>query len=442
MHIKNCHKTTILNWFCQRIWLILVLAIFVFPLMVNGGLVDELSKQIQEQESKRAELERKAAEYQSVINQKQGEIKSLKNQIYIFNARIGKLETEMEITGDDISLTKLEIIQLEYGIGQTKEDITRQKDNIGKIIQSIAEQDQVSQLEMILQSDDFSDFYSQIVYLENLQNGVQEKVDRLKLLKYNLNIDKEDKEDKQERLERLKEQLIEQKWSLNSQKKSKEALLTHTRGEEGKYQQMLANIEAQKKSLLGDINRLRQQKATELARLKELQEKPPSQYWSSLNWYYKQDDVRWTNTTIGISGSKLGDYGCAITSVAMVLTNHGYTITPKKLAKEPIFYYDLIMWPSRWGSVTCVNCPPRHTSSFDWFRLDRELGAGNPVIIFVRADGRGAGHYVVAHHKTSDGRYVVHDPLFGANIYLDSTRVYLSNLYDTTTSIDQMVIYH
>jgi len=89
-----------------------------------------------------------------------------------------------------------------------------------------------------------------------------------------------------------------------------------------------------------------------------------------------------------------------------------------------------------------MNCPPPHVSLFDWSRLDRVVGAGYPVMIFVRANGRGAGHYVVVHHKTDDGRYVVHDPLFGPNIYLESTQVYISNLYETTTSIDQMVIYH
>jgi hypothetical protein len=102
----------------------------------------------------------------------------------------------------------------------------------------------------------------------------------------------------------------------------------------------------------------------------------------------------------------------------------------------------LIYWPTRWGTIRCNNCPPPHTSSFDWFKLDKELGAGFPVIVFVRANGRQGGHYVVVHHKTADGRYVVHDPLFGANIYLESTQVYISNLYETTTSLDQMIIYH
>jgi peptidoglycan hydrolase CwlO-like protein len=425
-----------------KIYQIILIIFLILPLISQGSLIDELDRQIQEQEAKRAELERQAQEYQAIINQKRGEIKSLSNQIAIFNARINKLQIEINITEDDIEQTKLEILQLEYGIDQTKGDINGQKDNLAKIIQTIAEFDQTSQMEMILASEDFSDFFSQITYLDNLQNGVKEKVDRLKALKQKLNSDKETKEEKKERLEGFKKQLTKQQWSLASQRKSKENLLKYTRGEESKYQQMLANIEAQKKSLLGDINRLRQQKAAELARLKELQEKPPAQYWASTNWYYQQHDSRWAKTTIGISDSRIEDYGCAVTAVAMILSYYGTRITPGQLAKEAIFAGDLIYWPTRWESVRCTNCPPPHTSSFDWFRLDRELGAGYPVIVFVRANGRGAGHYVVIHHKTADGRYVVHDPLFGDNIYLESTQVYISNLYETTTSLDQMVIYH
>jgi len=442
MFLKNYSKSTILKRICQYFWLVLFLSVLILPLATQGDFIDDLNKQIQEQEAKRAELERQAWEYQQAINQKQGEIKSLKNQIYIFNARINKLQIEINITEDDVIQTKLEILQLEYGIEETGEDIVKQKENLAKIIQTIAEYDHIDELLMILQSDDFSDFFNQLTYLDNLQNGVKEKVDNLKFLKETLHQDKESKEEKKERLETLKEQLDGQKWSLASQRKTKESLLSYTRGEESEYQQMLANIETQKKSLLGDINRLRQQKAAELARLKELQEKPPSEYWASTNWYYRQDDSRWTNTTIGISDSELGNYGCAITSIAMIWKKNGINITPGQLAKESIFYYDLIVWPKRWGSVSCVNCPPPHVSSFDWFRLDREIGAGYPVVIFVKAVGRGGGHYVVVHHKTKDGRYVVHDPLFGANIYLDSTRVYISTLYNTTTRVDQMVIYH
>jgi len=425
----------------RRILLLLII-LFISPLIVQGDVIDDLDKQISAQEVKRKELERQAAEYQTAINQKKGEIKTLNNQVYIYNAQINKLEIEINITEDDIEQTKLEILQLEYGIEETQGDINSQKDNLGKVIQTLAELDQTSQMEMILASDDFSDFFSQMTYLENLQNGVKEKVDNLKALKIILGDNKESEEQKKERLESFKQQLDNQKWSLAAQRNSQKALLNKTKGEESEYQRLLANIEAQKKSLLGDINRLMQQKAVELARLKELQEKPPSQYWASLNWYYSQNDPRWAKTTIGISNSTMENYGCAVTDVAMIFSYHNNIVTPGQLAKAQIFAWDLIYWPSRWGSLQCTNCPPPHNSSFDWFKLDREIGAGNPVIIYIQAVGRGGGHYVVVHHKTADGRYVVHDPLFGANIYLDSTQVYISNLYDTTTKIDQMIIYH
>jgi len=420
---------------------IILILFLILPFVTQGNLIDDINRQIQEQESKRAELERQAQEYQAVINQKQGEIKSLKNQVAIFNARINKIQIEINITEDDINQTGLEIIQLEYGIEQTEDDILNKKDNLGKIIQTIAEFDQVSELEMMLESEDFSDFFNQINYLDNLQNGVKEKVDKLKELKLVLEANKESKEEKKERLEGLKTQLDSQKWSLASQRESKEDLLYYTKGEEGKYQEMLANIEEQKKSLLGDLNRLRQQKSAELARLKELQEKPPAEYWASLNWFYTQDDSRWANTNIGISSLTMSNYGCAITSVAMIFSYLGTNITPGQLAKEPIYTRGgLIYWPNRWNEIQLVE--QTYKTAVDWFRIDREIGAGYPVIVRIQADGSGGGHYVIIHHKTTDGRYVVHDPLFGANIYLDSSRVYISNLLKTTTSINQMIIYH
>lgn len=420
---------------------VILILFLILPLMTQGSVVDDINKQIHEQELKRAELERQAQEYQAVIDQKQGEIKSLKNQVAIFNARINKIQIEANITEDDISQTELEIIQLEYGIEETGDNILNQKDNLSKVIQTIAEFDQVSELEMILESDDFSDFFDQMTYLDNLQNGVKEKVENLKILKLKLGADKESKKEKKERLEGLKTQLNQQKWSLASQRESKEDLLSYTKGEESKYQEMLANIEAQKKSLLGDLNRLRQQKSAELARLKELQEKPPANSWASLNWFYTQDDPRWANINIGISSLTMSNYGCAITSVSMIFSYHGTNITPGQLAKEPIYTRGgLIYWPNKWNDIRLVE--QTYRTAADWFRIDREIGAGYPVIVRIQADGSGGGHYVIIHHKTADGRYVVHDPLFGANIYLDSSRVYISNLYETTTSINQMIIYH
>lgn len=422
---------------------IIIFIIYLFlisPSVVKAGIVEDLSQQIQAQEIKRAELEKQAQIYQNFINQKQGEIKTLNNQVYIFNAQIGKLQVEINITEDKTSQTNLEILQLEYGLSETEKDAEKQKINLAQIIQGISEYDEVTDLEIVLKSDNFSDFFDQVNYLENLQSGVQQRVENLKLLKNKIIADKDKKEEKRKELEILKNKLADQTQSLNKEKKNKESLLSYTRGEENKYQAMLKNIEEQKKSLLGDINRLRLQKAAELARLEQLQEIPAKEYWASVNWYYRQDDPRWGKTTIGFSNSLMEDYGCAITSVAMALTKLGQYITPGQLAKEKIFSYDLIIWPQKWNDVELTY--KTYRGALDWLKVDSEIKANNPVIVRIQADGKNGGHYVIIHHKTKDGRYVVHDPLFGANIYLDSSRVYISNLYDTTTSVNQMIVYH
>lgn len=417
----------------------LVLLIGTAPVFCYGDLINDINTRIKEQESKRLDLEEQAKQYQQIVNEKQGEIKSLNNEVAIFNARIGKLETEIQITEDSIEQTELEILRLSYGIDGAELKIHTQKQHLAAVIQLIAEYDQVDQIELILQSDDFSDFFDQMAYLASLQSDVQQSVDTLQELKEELGNNREDEEAKKEQLEILKERLDGQKAGLASQRWSQERLLNRTRGEEDKYQKLLADIEAQRKSLLGDINQLRVQKAAELARLQKAQEVPPAEYWASPNWFYLQGDPRWAKTTIGMSNSSMENYGCAISSIAMVFTYHGAPITPGELAKKPIYAWDLIYWPKEWQHINLVF--KTYRTAADWFRIDRELGAGNPVIVRINAGNTGKGHYVVVHHKTADGRYVVHDPFFGANIYLASSRAYISTLYGMETNVNQMIIY-
>lgn len=437
---NNNNKLTAI---CQSCWLVLILClilILINPLSSQGSIIDDLNRQISQQEQKRAELERQAAEYQKLINQKKGEIRSLNNEIGILDAQIGKLEVEINITEEEIYQTELEILRLSYGVEQAAEDIITNKTSLGAIIRTINEYDQTSDVEVILSTGTLSDFFNQLAYIESLQSKVQTTVDDLQDLKVKLTENKASEEIKKGELENLKEELTEKQSSVAYQKSSRKSLLNRTKGEENKYQQMLADIEKQKKAILGDINRLISQKSTELARLEAELAKPPQEYWASTSWFFSQDDPRWAELGIGRTNSSMANYGCAISSVAMVFTYLGNTITPGQLAKEPIFYYDLIVWPQKWNSIRLTTLTYRTLA--DWFKIDREIGAGYPVIVRIQADGRDGGHYVVIHHKGADGRYIVHDPLFGANIYLDSSRAFISKLYGTTTSINQMIIYH
>lgn len=57
---------------------------------------------------------------------------------------------------------------------------------------------------------------------------------------------------------------------------------------------------------------------------------------------YSQRDSKWANETLGFSNSKIGDYGCFLTCLAMIDENNPY-ITNEKLKEEGGFYNDLIV---------------------------------------------------------------------------------------------------
>jgi hypothetical protein len=79
--------------------------------------------------------------------------------------------------------------------------------------------------------------------------------------------------------------------------------------------------------------------------------------------------------------------------------------------------------------------------NIDWGEVDDQIEDGNPVIVFVKSTKSRAGHYVVVHGKDKED-YIVHDPIFGPNIYLGTTRKLVGAIYDSGTVIDQMIIYN
>ena len=77
-----------------------------------------------------------------------------------------------------------------------------------------------------------------------------------------------------------------------------------------------------------------------------------------------------------------------------------------------------------------------------WSKIDSEIKNDHPVIVYIKkSNGRG-GHYVVITGKDSKD-YIVHDPYFGSNLYLGTSRALVGKLgIDSKTVVDQMIIYH
>ncbi len=439
------HKKIIITLFLIASF---ILTPFLSIEKTSADLVKEIESEIEEKNDQIKNLENQAEEYKDVIYDLRVKEQSLENEIELFDAQIAQLNLEIQATQMQIDRANLEINNLLLRIQIKEDEIEEQKDVLRKIIREINDYDKESMLEIILKTEEFSDFLNQVEYTNTVGEKIKEVLDDLKIIKSELEQEEKELQDKKLKLEELSAELLNKKEIADAQKTAKEVLLKETRGKEYRFQDMLFGVRNQRKTILGDINKLKRDKEAEIARITAIAERP-SENLASTKWYFSQNDPRWNNMTIGFSNSTVDDYGCAISSVAMVFKYYGIDIDPGRLAKQPIYYRDLIYWPNQWRFLDLVKKTGHKSGGLtnnDWNLIDREIASGHPVIVFIKATGRGAGHYVVIHSKDSKG-YIVHDPVLwngqsGANIYLSTTRKYLSLIYGTSTVIDQMILYH
>ncbi|MEW6404322.1 MAG: SH3 domain-containing protein [Chloroflexota bacterium] len=137
--------------------------------------------------------------------------------------------------------------------------------------------------------------------------------------------------------------------------------------------------------------------------------------------YYSQQDAQWKNEILGFGdpGDTIGYVGCALTSVAMLLSGHGYTETPKSLNKKLKnaggFSGALIRfeWASKLypqvtvkSNISCLNtAAPLHL-------IDAALANGQPAIVMVDSSPVSGlqTHWVVL-YKREGNDYLMLDPV-------------------------------
>ncbi len=427
----------------KKLFIITSLLFFLLVGKTFADVVEEIDKKIDDSQKQLEELAEQKEAYMAAIKATQENVNSLANESTLLNNQILALENDIKSFEIDINKTGLEIKKLGLEIEDKEQQILRQRKTLKSILVTIDRNDNKSTLEIMLENNNISEFLDQVFYTETVQEKIQDLTDKIRADKKFLEQSKIEQTAKKNKLESLKLTLVDKKINLAAENEVKKELLEKTKGEEKRYKKLLGDIVAQREQILGDIEELRQQKSEELEKIR-LRQLRPKDSSSALSWYWAQTDPRWGETNIGLSNSQMKNFGCAVASLAMVFKYYGIEVDPGILARQPIFYYDLIKWPAKWRFLDlAVNTAHK---GVDWKRVDKELKEGNPIIVFIRADKKNAGHYVVIFSK-DEKDYIVNDPMpwdgvSGANMYLSSTREYLGKIYDTTTTVDQMVIYH
>lgn len=415
-------------------FLIVLLFIAAIPIVAFSSDCSQLSGN----DKKECEdLEKKAQIYQDIIDLKNKQQNTLAAQMTSIDNEQAATKADLDKAQQEADTLSKQVESLERELADKNKEVDVQKKILSGLMQSYYEYDQQGLLGMVVLDEDMSSILNQSDYLE--QSGIKVKA-LLSNLQQNRGVilrDYEELKQKKDDLDQKKTDLADKQEDLDATENQKQSLLAQTQGEEVKYQKLLDRVEKQKGELFNFSE------ASNLDEVKSSVSKYPSpkSNLASTSWYFRQDDSRWGNIKIGNSSSLMKDYGCAVTSVSMVFKEHGTSITPGKMAKQKIFYYDLIKWPVSWPPSIDLVSSISH-GNVSWSKIDSEIKSGDPVIVYIRkTNGRG-GHYVVVTGKDKKD-YIVHDPYFGPNLYLSTSKSLVGKIgVDSKVTVDQMIIYN
>lgn len=367
--------------FDRKVKIILILvSIFLSVSLMGAAAVmaddcDNISNDISSISDKIACLSNKVASLSSQAS-------SLKNQIASFNAQINLTLLKISDTQNKISLLGGRIDQLEVSLSSLTTAFSSRAVETYKLSKF------ENNFAFILSASDASDAVSRFHYLAKIQEADRGLLEKLQSAQTTYKGEKQNQES-------LQNELKKQQANLSAQKIAKNNLLAATQNDEAKYQSLLSQAIAQRNAFLSFVTRQGG------ASILNNQTVDQGGGW----FYFNQRDSGWGNNVMGNSRLTMADYGCLVTSVAMLGTKAGRNIKPIDIAGTPDAFFSpsadtaLLYWQF---SVNGTNIKlAAHSVS----ELDSLLASG-PVIVGLYS---GPDHYIVL-KSGSGGNYIMNDP--------------------------------
>jgi len=232
----------------KLILLSIIILAFGFGLSLNLFVFADMTPQEERQslEKELKELEEKIAKYDKDITKTEQEKSTLQNQIYSLRKKIERLDLQIYQSNLTIKELGFQIKDTEASIKETSFEIEDMKKKLASILRAIYEEDQKSFIEVLLSESRISDFFDNLIALESLSSKNKELLENIKMLKSDLEEQKQSLGEEKGDTERVAQIQSLQKQESEAIKSSQEYFLKLT---EAQYQQYLREKqEAEKKA--------------------------------------------------------------------------------------------------------------------------------------------------------------------------------------------------
>ncbi|MBI2447932.1 peptidoglycan DD-metalloendopeptidase family protein [Candidatus Microgenomates bacterium] len=244
-----------------KIFLGIALMVLVLFSSSGGVLAGELDDQIIAKKKQADQVNQQIKNLQNSLAQKQKEIKSLGDQLNVIDSRIELIQLQLQANQRDIEQTSADIARTENEIKDKEEEIARQKETMERVIRKIYMDKGVNAVSIIVESQSFSELVEKTEYLARIRAKLKDTVDRLKVLKAELETKKEQLDEKMKGLETLRHDNQLEESALEDQKYTKAKIVEMTRGQESEFKSRLSAAQAEEAAANREIVRLVQEQA-------------------------------------------------------------------------------------------------------------------------------------------------------------------------------------
>lgn len=216
-------------------WMNVSAPIFFYPREAEA-LDDEEKAKL---EKELGEIEKEIAQYEKVLATTQQEKQTLQNKINELKQKAAKINLQIESTNVSLNYLNVQIGETITSIAKTTDKVSQTKESLANLLQTLYQLKQTSFIEILLGTNELSEFFGYSNALNSIQERIQENINELKDLRITLDNQNQQLGASREETQTLLAMQLLQKDDLAKTQKEKVNLLDITKGNEAKYQQLL-----------------------------------------------------------------------------------------------------------------------------------------------------------------------------------------------------------
>ncbi|MFH1142222.1 MAG: peptidoglycan DD-metalloendopeptidase family protein [Candidatus Uhrbacteria bacterium] len=204
--------------------------------------INELNDDIEEKQTRIDEIDRRMDLYQSEIDAAQDQEITLSNETALLENKIALTELDIESTQLQMDEVELEISVLEHKINELEAQLIRQREVLASILRRINEFDDDSILELVFSTDNFSELFDQVRYLEEVNSDLDDALEQAQATRDSLQLEQLGREERLERLAVLQEDLAAEQLRLEHEMGAKQVLIAEAQYSEAQFSTLLYEL--------------------------------------------------------------------------------------------------------------------------------------------------------------------------------------------------------